>query len=124
MVVTTYLIPGSCNTAPTPGTRLRNINTVGKNPENNAINPYPSTHNPKNGHPYSTNANPNRKQNAPRWFLGFTKNFTVCLGPMVVVTPDKNIKFPIANRPRSKKNITPNAVNAHPNVVRPMPISV
>ena len=45
-------------------------------------------------------------------------------GDQFSYTPDKNIKFPIANRPRSKKNITPNAVNAHPNVVRPMPISV
>lgn len=66
MVVVTCLIPGKERNEPNTGTLFKNINTVGKKALNSAMNPYPSTNNPKNGHPYNTNNNPKMKQNAPR----------------------------------------------------------
>jgi len=64
------------------------------------------------------------KQNAPLWFRGLMKNFTVDRGPMVVVTPERNIKLPMANKARSKKRKTPSVVKPHPNAINPIPISV
>ena len=66
MVAVKCFTPGRDNTVPTTGTLFKNIKTVGKKALNSATNPYPSTINPKNGHPYNTNANQKRKQNAPR----------------------------------------------------------
>jgi len=52
------------------------------------------------------------------------KNFTVDRGPMVVVTPERNIRLPMANKARSKKRKTPSVVKPHPNAINPIPISV
>ena len=43
---------------------------------------------------------------------------------MVVVTPERNIKLPMANKARSKKRKTPSVVKPHPNAINPIPISV
>jgi len=52
------------------------------------------------------------------------KNFIVALGPIVVVTPERNMRLPMANKARSKKRKTPRVVNPHPKAMSPMPISV
>ena len=104
--------------------RCKNNSTVGKNPANNAKKPYVSINIPNIAHFINTIINPRIKQNAPLWFRGFTKNFTVLRGPIVVVTPDRNMRLPIANNARSKKRTTPKVVKPHPNTIKPMPISV
>ena len=52
------------------------------------------------------------------------KNFIVALGPIVVVTPERNMRLPMANKARSKKRKTPRVVKPHPNAISPMPISI
>jgi len=52
------------------------------------------------------------------------KNFIVALGPIVVVTPERNMRLPMANKARSKKRKTPRVVKPHPNAMSPMPISI
>ena len=52
------------------------------------------------------------------------KNFIVALGPIVVVTPERNMRLPMANKARSKKRKTPRVAKPHPNAISPMPISI
>lgn len=118
----TVFSTGRSSTLPNTGSRLRKPSIVGKNPLNNAQKPYASTQMPTSAHLIRIRKTPIRKKADPFQFFFLKKNRRVARGPIVVATPARKSKFPMASSPRSKKNNTPRKVKRRPKAVRPTPI--
>jgi len=108
---------------PTRGSFLKNARTIGKKSPKRLKKPKSSMIMPMIAHPMRTRNIPLRKGMLPFSFLLWKKKFRVFLKPITSVTPDRNKRFPIARRPRSKNNNTPKIVKKIPKLVRIIPIS-
>lgn len=113
---------GKLSMFPSIGTRRQNVITTGMKSPNNEKNPNNSKHTPIIGIPINTKNIPMKKNALPFAFFFWKKNRTLRDGPIIKHTPLRNNTFPIASKPFSKKNNTPNPLNATPNAVNPIPI--